>query len=184
MKYILIIPMLCFLMACGSNSAQTGSQETSYKDLTFIDDAAGNSIAHKKDKPYTGKALSLYPTGQKYMSQEYIDGRKEGEWILWYKNGQMQKRGYTKEGKEVGKANEWYENGQMKYDQHYVDGKKDGKWLSWYESGAKWTSRDFEMDVLNGKVLVFDTLEELSKEYTYVNGDLVDKVMHYEQNAE
>ncbi len=180
MKYLFSLSLLVILLSCNSNTAQTSDKETSYKNLEFKDDASGSSLAYKEGQPFTGTALSNYPTGEKYMSQEYVDGKKEGQWILFYKNGQMQKRGSTKNGKEQGKANEWYENGQMKYDQNYVDGKKDGKWLSWYESGVKWTSRDFEMDVLNGKILVWDTLEQLAKEYTYQNGDLVDKIMHFE----
>jgi len=68
----------------------------------------------------------------------------------------------------------------MKYKQPYQNGQKIGQWLSWYTNGVKWTSRDFANNTLNGKVFVWDSLGVLGKEYTYKDGIIKDKIMHFE----
>jgi antitoxin component YwqK of YwqJK toxin-antitoxin module len=65
------------------------------------------------------------------------DGKKEGKWMVWYKNGQKEEEGTYKDGKRDGLYTEWYENGQKKKEGTSKDGERDGLWTWWYEDGQK-----------------------------------------------
>ena len=69
------------------------------------------------------------------------DGKKEGKWISWYKNGKKESEGTFKDGKKDGKWTDWYENGQKKEEETYKDGVKDGLFTDWYENGKKYITR-------------------------------------------
>ncbi|NNC95133.1 MAG: toxin-antitoxin system YwqK family antitoxin [Chitinophagales bacterium] len=154
-------------------SCQEKAKEVPMTDLNFEIGESGKSIPYLNGKVFTGHAISYHPNGNKYISQQYLDGIKNGQWIIFYESGDTQKLGYIYEGIDDSIYKEWYDNGQLRYFYYYDDGKKTGQWKTWYENGVQWTSRDFENDKLNGKVLVYDTDGTLTKEYTYKNGEMI-----------
>ena len=104
--------------------------------------------------------------------------RPVGVWISipvnfrWYENGQKNREGTIKDGKQDGLEIGWHENGQKRYESSYRDGKQDGLEIGWYESGQK----SFEGTYKNGKE---DGLEifwyesgQKSKERTYKDGNM------------
>ena len=42
-----------------------------------------------------------------------------------------------RDGKQDGKWTEWDKNGQITSEKNYKDGKQDGKWTQWHEKGQK-----------------------------------------------
>lgn len=150
------------------------------KDISFRDES-GVKTAFKGEKPFTGTGINFFKNGKKQYSTTYKNGLKEGEWRIWFPNGNVNKIGNTLNGEEHGIYQEFYEEGQIKYEYHYDLGKKINVWKSWYENGQQWTSRDFKNDKLDGKVLVWDTDGTLTKEYTYRNGALIDKQFYFEE---
>ena len=60
-------------------------------------------IAYLKgsDTPYTGKAYSLYPNGQKWLEGNYKDGKEDGLWVTLDENGQKMVEVKAKNGKEI-----------------------------------------------------------------------------------
>ena len=69
------------------------------------------------------------------------DGKKEGKWISWYKNGKKESEGTFKNGKEDGLWTYWVIMGYKKEEITYKDGVKDGLFTDWYENGKKYISR-------------------------------------------
>jgi antitoxin component YwqK of YwqJK toxin-antitoxin module len=59
-----------------------------------------------KDVPFTGKV-----TGQK--QGKISKGKREGEWIWYYENGQLSSKSNYKDGKEEGEGLFYDENGQL-----------------------------------------------------------------------
>jgi len=69
------------------------------------------------DVPFTGKV-----TGE---TQGYLkDGRREGSWVGYFKNGQLSYKGNRKTGDRVGVWFECLENGEVKHKDIYKDGVK------------------------------------------------------------
>ena len=63
--------------------------------------------------PFTGKAVAMWPNGQKMTEISYKDGKHHGLLSMWYENGQWRRK------------------------VNFVDGKKDGVWKHWYENGQQ-----------------------------------------------
>ena len=94
----------------------------------------GNIRNGKKE----GKWVSYYhSTGKKSYEQNFKDGKPDGLYTKWYKNGQKKYEVTWKDGEEDGLQTTWYENGQMRSEVNYKDGKEDGLVTQWYENGQK-----------------------------------------------
>jgi len=51
-----------------------------------------------------------------------------------------------KEGKKDGNWTEWYKNGQLKIEKNYKNDKFDGKFTWWHENGQKWLEANYIND--------------------------------------
>lgn len=145
------------------------------------EDLNGKRVAQFDGSPFTGVAVTKLPNGNVYTSETFMQGLKKGPYKIWHSNGNLYQEGTTLNDLNDGLYKEYYEGGQLKYEYHYKRGRKINVWKSWYENGQQWTSRDFKNDKLDGKVLVWDTDGTLTKEYTYVNGALIDKQLYFEE---
>ena len=76
-----------------------------------------------KDGDLVDKTIFKYSffTGQ-ITEQSYKDGKKDGKWTKWYKDGEKKYEKNYKDGKKDGKWTEWDENGQIKSEATYKDG--------------------------------------------------------------
>jgi len=142
-----------------------------------------NGKAYDGDGLFSGKVCSFHSNGNKHTLTSYKNGEKAGLWEVFFTDGQREKSGITRKGKDDGLYREWYPNGKLKYEYHYDLGKKVGVWKSWYDDGTRYTERHFKEDQLNGKVFVWDERGKLSKEYDYVNGQLMNSEMHFKEEG-
>ncbi|NND77102.1 MAG: toxin-antitoxin system YwqK family antitoxin [Flavobacteriales bacterium] len=141
----------------------------------------GEALAYLDNELYSGVAYHFFSNGTQQIKQTYLDGRKEGEWSIWYEDGTPQKEGFIKDGKQHGAYREYYSNGNLRYEYEYDLDRKTGTWRGWYDDGTRYTIREFTNDTLHGKVLVYDEKGDLAKEYDYHKGQLVGKKMHFEE---
>jgi hypothetical protein len=68
------------------------------------------------------------------INQYDMDGRKQGYWEDYYKNGDLLSKGSFKNGKRDGYW-EWYDDGKLNYNGSYKDGEWDGIWGFYNENG-------------------------------------------------
>jgi antitoxin component YwqK of YwqJK toxin-antitoxin module len=52
----------------------------------------------------------------------YVDGKKDGLWTSWYKNGQMKEEGRYKGGVKYGMWVEWYQDGDIMWKGEWKNG--------------------------------------------------------------
>ena len=124
---------------------------------------SGNYIHLKgSDTPYTGKAVGLWPNGQKKYETNYKDGKTDGLDAYWHENGQKLSEVNYKDGKPDGLVLQWHENGQKRMEDNYKDGKPDGLQVEWHENGQKF----YELNFKNG--------ERISEKYWNSKGEIVD----------
>ena len=95
---------------------------------TIDDLVEREEIYYKKfsEIPFTGKL-----TGRSQGS--IYNGVKEGDWIVYYGNGQLMYKGNLKNGKKEGVFVEYHKNGQLKRKCNYKNGNLDGA-VVWYRS--------------------------------------------------
>ena len=109
---------------------------------TFDDLVQRDGVYYKKfsEVPFTGKVTGLYKGLIK-------NGKKEGAWISYYSNGQLESKGNYKNGEFEGEWIRYHENGDLSLKSNYENGKKEGAWISYYSNGQLESKGNYE----NGK---------------------------------
>lgn len=95
--------------------------------------------------PFSGKVKGS-EEGCKYEFS-YKDGRRHGETIIYYENGNILFKRNYKDGKKHGEYIAYYENGNLKYKINYKNGNKDGWDFEYDESGKPTSKERYENDV-------------------------------------
>jgi antitoxin component YwqK of YwqJK toxin-antitoxin module len=105
-----------------------------------------------------GPYISYHKNGQVESEGEYNDDLPIGKFNWWFENGQKAIEGEFDAGHQIGKWTWWHENGQKAASGDYVAGVESGKWTWWKEDGkvanaAKITERDADPMVAGGKAV-------------------------------
>ena len=102
------------------------SEGTSMDDLVVRD-----GLSYKKftDVPFTGEIDEGREQGG------FKNGNKEGPWVSYWDNGQLQAKGSFKNGKQEGPWVSYLYNGQCLEEGDYKNGKKEGTWLELLAEG-------------------------------------------------
>ena len=130
-------------------------------DTKNIEQRDGIFYEKGKEKPFTGKGITYFENGNKFISNVYkkgvingknefwyMSGKKQVEVMIvnnyrngiltaWYENGMKLTQGEYKNGKEEGEHIWWFENGNIKEKGSFSSGVKDGKWEKYHENGQK-----------------------------------------------
>lgn len=79
----------------------------------------------------------LYPgTEQVRVEGRRVNGRREGEWVEYFPDGQVMSRGSFFGDLRDGPWVEYYPSGRPKSEGAYRAGLREGSWKSWHESGS------------------------------------------------
>ena len=81
------------------------------------------------DVPFTGEI-----TGQ--FQGSIKNGKEEGAWVRYHKNGQLFSKGNFKNGWLEGAWVWYYDDGQVNNKGNYKKGKRDGAWVYYREDGT------------------------------------------------
>jgi antitoxin component YwqK of YwqJK toxin-antitoxin module len=80
-------------------------------------------------KPIKEGSFVLYGVGgNKLLEGIYRDGKQNGEWTMWYENGQRAAVDHYRDGVQNGSHTSWYANGGKAIEGNYRNGKRDGVW--------------------------------------------------------
>lgn len=83
----------------------------------------------------SGEALKWYPDGQLYTRRFYHEGRKHGVHEGWWPDGKQQFRFHFVDGNYHGEVIEWHPNGQLATAYQYEEGRENGQQQAWRENG-------------------------------------------------
>ena len=108
MKYLLIIFLLLFTSVSWSHTINSDELIKSNIDGLYYEKFT--------DVPFTGEI-----TGK--IQGNIVKGKREGEYLTYYENGQLWIKGNFKDGKQEGERLGYYENGQLEFKNNYKDGK-------------------------------------------------------------
>lgn len=81
------------------------------------------------DKPLTGVKYFQFPDGKKMREVPYLNGKKHGSEIRWYKNGKKYYDYNYWEGKKHGQIMEWSLEGELLLHEIWLHGKMEKKIL-------------------------------------------------------
>lgn len=105
----------------------------------------------------------------------------DGEYILYYTNGQLAEKCFFKDGKIVGDYISYYSNGTLEKKFTYKDGKLDGEYeyiTTDFYSHYYHAKENYKNGVLDGKVTTYNKKGELETESNYVNGECLEYIRY------
>ena len=70
--------------------------------------------------PYTGKLDDKRSRGS------IVDGKQDGPWVAYWKNGQLSSKGIYQLGKQIGSWFYYFDNGNLLSQESWKEGKQDG----------------------------------------------------------
>lgn len=75
-------------------------------------------------------------TGERYQ-YTLVDGKREGEYLSWYKNGRKETKTIYKDNQRNGESLRYYNNkeNQLQNKHFYLNDQLEGEQFSWYENG-------------------------------------------------
>jgi len=100
-----------------------------------------------------GEFILYFTNGNVEIKGKIVDGENEGEWNYYYANKLLQSQGGFKNDLVDGKWVWYFPNGNLKEEGKYVDGKREGEWLSYNDGGGLYIKRYFKDNVMTDSVL-------------------------------
>lgn len=94
---------------------------------------SGNFHQGKRD----GLITQYYANGNTKETAHYTDGILDGERVRLFSSGQIAEKEFYKEGKLHGRKETYDFEGKPKFDGHYVEGNPEGPLLAWYPNGQQ-----------------------------------------------
>ena len=142
---LLIITLLICFAACNKRKPKPvfemnskGSQVVAaYNDSTpqvvyhYKVDKKGNPTGEKIGESY------YYENKQEYIGGGLKDGKREGKWYAFFRDGSVQTEAFYVDGKEHGDYTVYRENGKPIFKGHYDHGICDGTWYFYDEDGTQ-----------------------------------------------
>lgn len=113
-------------------------------DVTFFAD----SDIKESETSYTkglkdGQEILYYKNGQMKADRSWKAGQKEGMWTNWDEDGNKTAEAPYKKNKKHGTWIIWSSKGTKLFEMHYKNGEKVDKWLQWNEAGELIMEKDF-----------------------------------------
>ena len=107
-----------------------------FTDIPFSGTVTGNPQGKLKNGIKDGPWVSYYDNGQLESKGTYKNDKKEGPWVYYHENGKLFSKGTYKDGKSEGPWVSYHDNGQLWSKGTYKDGKKEGPWVDYYKDGT------------------------------------------------
>lgn len=95
-----------------------------------------NGYKHGKYAYYNMNRSSSSKFHCEYSYGYYINGKKEGKWIDYYKDLSITEILLFKNNIENGEVRGYHNNGNMVFIGDLIDNKKNGMWINYYNNGA------------------------------------------------
>jgi uncharacterized protein len=119
--------------------------------------------------------------GTKMLEVHMKKGKKEGEMLRFYFNGNQEYHAFYKNDQLNGKERNWNLSGQLLSETNYLNGKKEGSYFSWHENGVQFAKGAFKNDLQEGKWEIYDERGLLIGEATFKQGSGVQN--SYDKNG-
>ncbi len=149
----------------------------------YFNDNYKNKIYQKgyyKDGKKEGSWYTYYKNGNLNSEMEFKNNRQNGKVSIYYKNGKLQEQGYWKQNRWVGEYKFFFNSGKIKYLWYYDDfGKRTGKQTYYYANGKKQIEGQWTQGKESGKITEYFKNGKVEKVSNFDNGTLNGAVTEY-----
>ena len=149
-----------------------------YKKFTSVPFSGKVTGVHQgsfKDGRRDGPWEDYHKDGQLWSTGIYKYGRRDRLWEYYHKNGHLYQKTHNKDGKLDGLWEEYHYNGRLEAKGHYKDGRRDGPWIMYHINGQLWLQENYKNGEWDGPWSAYYQDGVLSSELTgtYKDGEKV-----------
>lgn len=119
----------------------------------------------------TAKITCYTHDGKKAREFEFLHGEFNGEYLRYYKNGQIKESDFYVAGKHQGESKEFFENGTVKETGFYLNDERHGEFITYFENGQIKTKSYYVNGAITGQSLEYDNTGNLIKDIEYYSND-------------
>jgi antitoxin component YwqK of YwqJK toxin-antitoxin module len=132
------------------------TSESIYKNDYLLEykafDVKGKVIYQNKIDDKKNYTMSLrYANGNKIREGKIVEGKAEGEWKYYDKNGSLTEKTTFTNGLRQGKSLKFYETGKVKTEMFYVDDELEGYYKEFYKNGNTKREGVYAKDKFHGE---------------------------------
>lgn len=126
-KFIFYIATIIFFASCSSSGIVITENDLP-EEIFYLTDHI---------KPYSGRCLMYYNNSELVkQDMSFKDGKLNGTLFMYYKNGNIKRKGEYFAGHYNGKWEQWAKNGKKLYEVHYKNDTLSGDYMIWYPTGV------------------------------------------------
>ena len=93
--------------------------------------------------PFTGMAVTWFPSGKKQIEAPYLVGKENGVETSWFPDGKVMMEITYRDGEFNGSYKFYYVEGGLEYEKMYSGGLMNGPSTHYYHDGKKWVIVQF-----------------------------------------
>lgn len=149
------------------------SSDLALIEENHLQDRLGVFYAINGETPFTGLvAEGRYTNGVPKARQEYKDGKRHGQRMKWYENGQVMQISFYEDGELHGLMEEWYENGLKMAQGNYGNGMLQGVVRRWHISGELEAEYPYKDGELHGILIQWSRQGRMISKKEYEDGKI------------
>ena len=178
MKKIILI-LVIFIFSLSSSQARYPSSIVGWSKTIRIYDLV------EREGLYYEKSTNVPFTGQVYGTSvgKIKNGKKEGEWLFYQdEDGELRVKYYYREGRVEGEYSLYWFNGQLMSKGNFKDSKREGEFLSYRENGQLFSKQNYKDGKSEGEQLWYDENGWLEKTEIYKDGKLIKTIKLWDLN--
>jgi len=99
-----------------------------------------------------GRAIGMYNTGEKLMTCNFVEGKREGIFQQWWPNGRLRYLFTYHQGNYQGTQWVYFPNGRVQGEKNYSGGKEEGVQKIWDSTGKLLSNYAVKNNILYGTV--------------------------------
>lgn len=134
-------------------------------ELIVID---GVICVSETGKPYNGVIKDKVL--ERIIEYELVNGKKEGEFKVYFSNGEIEMIGTMKDNLNEGKWSYYYPGGQLESEGIFKKDLPESTWTWYHQNGKLKEKGEFLHGKRTGIWVIYDSLGNISREETFVNG--------------
>jgi antitoxin component YwqK of YwqJK toxin-antitoxin module len=128
-------------------------------------------LSYYNNTPYTGSAISYHPNKRLKYKVNFVNGLKDGEFIIHRENGKLFSSHIYKNDKRNGEHKRYDNKGSLILEHGmYLDDLKTGDWIKYFENGMVETKQSFVDDKENGVYETYYLSGQLKAKGNFENG--------------
>lgn len=170
-KYSWILLAWCLtaplLLAEEADTTQMASAKTSAVEAKPVESEGLFFTDASQTKLYTGGYKEFFDDGELRLEMMIIQGKPEGPYVVYYRNGRPNEVRSYHDGKFHGVWRTYNENGMLISQAEYLQNKKHGRWMIWDDNGILRYEMEYTKGVRTGTWYMWDEKGRLVSEKKY-----------------